>query len=337
MATFRKRGGVWQVQIRRSGFPSLNRTFSTKTAASQWAREQERAADWEGVPTSSASQGKLYLRDLLDRYEAEIVYRKRGARQEIYKVRLLARSPLGALSLSKVSSSAIAAYRDRRLDEVSPGTVRRELAILRHCLEVARREWAIPLGRNPVGGIQLPSPGAPRDRRLSEEDAERLKAALRSARAWYLSPVIELAVETGMRRGELLSLRRSRTDFSRRLTWLPITKSGRSRHVPLSPRAVEILMKLPGGADEFFPISQVAFRQAWDRLIKRAGVSNLRFHDLRHEAISRFFEMGLSVPEVTLISGHKDARMLFRYTHLRAEDVASKLHRITESRDGPEE
>ena len=66
----------------------------------------------------------------------------------------------------------------------------------------------------------------------------------------------------------------------------------------------------------------------WERLKKRVGVVDLRFHDLRHEAISRFFEMGLSVPEVALISGHKDPRMLFRYTHLRAEDVAKKLRGV---------
>ncbi len=336
MATFRKRGDVWQVQIRRSGFPSLNRTFPTKAAAAQWAREQERAADIEGAPMSG-DQRKVYLRDLLHRYENEVVSRKRGAEQEKYKVRMLARSPLGALALAKVTSTAIAAYRDDRLNRVSPGTVRRELAILRHCLEVARKEWAAPLSRNPIDGIQLPSPGAARDRRLSDEDGERLGAAFRSARAWYLRPIVEIAIETGMRRGELLSLRRSRTDFSRRLTWLPTTKNGRARHVPLSPRAIEILTSLPVRGDEFFPISAVAFRQAWDRLIKRAGVLDLRFHDLRHEAISRFFEMGLSVPEVSLISGHRDARMLFRYTHLRADDVASKLHRLADEPEAANE
>jgi len=75
-----------------------------------------------------------------------------------------------------------------------------------------------------------------------------------------------------------------------------------------------------------FPVNANAFRLAWERLRKRADLCDLRFHDLRHEAISRFFEMGLSIPEVAVISGHKDARMLFRYTHLRAEDLVKKIN-----------
>ena len=77
-----------------------------------------------------------------------------------------------------------------------------------------------------------------------------------------------------------------------------------------------------------FPMSANALRLAWERLKRRAGIRDLRFHDLRHEAISRFFEMGLSIPEVSLISGHKDVRMLLRYTHLRPADVAQKLNSL---------
>ncbi|HIM76969.1 MAG TPA: hypothetical protein EYM58_03175 [Rhodospirillales bacterium] len=89
--------------------------------------------------------------------------------------------------------------------------------------------------------------------------------------------------------------------------------------------ATSILEQWSHTSERIFPVTDVAVRQAWDRLVKRAGITNLRFHDLRHEAISRFFEMGLSVPEIALISGHRDPRMLFRYTHLRAEDVVKKL------------
>ena len=74
------------------------------------------------------------------------------------------------------------------------------------------------------------------------------------------------------------------------------------------------------------PVTETALRKSWERLVKQAGINDFRFHDFRHEAISRFFEIGLSVPEVALISGHKDVRMLFRYTHLKAADVVSKLN-----------
>jgi integrase len=139
-----------------------------------------------------------------------------------------------------------------------------------------------------------------------------------------------------MRRGEVLSLTWENVSKADRMALLPLTKNGEARSVPLSPLALQVLADrcdacqwTPEGHAEtlVFPISANAFRLAWERVKHRAGVVDLRFHDLRHEAISRFFELGLSVPEVALISGHKDSRMLFRYTHLRAADVAKKLLR----------
>ena len=129
-------------------------------------------------------------------------------------------------------------------------------------------------------------------------------------------------------------------DLESKTALLPLTKNGEKRIVPLSPAALQVLHQrletsqssslatsnLLSGC--VFPLSPNALRLAWDRMKVRAKIKNLRFHDLRHEAISRFFELGLSVPEVALISGHKDARMLFRYTHLRAEDVASKISEL---------
>ena len=115
-------------------------------------------------------------------------------------------------------------------------------------------------------------------------------------------------------------------DLDCRRVHLPITKNGSSRDVPLSSKATEVLrgqyMKnLPCP----FPVTDNAFRLAWNRLRSRADLGDLRFHDLRHEAISRFFEMGLSMPEVALISGHKDPRMLFRYTHLDPSHLLTKI------------
>ena len=106
---------------------------------------------------------------------------------------------------------------------------------------------------------------------------------------------------------------------------MPDTKNGSSRTVPLSPKALAVIDNLNKNQAKLFPTSDNAIRLSWDKLKKRANLEGLRFHDLRHEAISRFFEKGLSIAEVALISGHKDPRMLMRYTHLKAEDVALKL------------
>jgi len=150
-----------------------------------------------------------------------------------------------------------------------------------------------------------------------------------------LAPVIQFAIETGMRRGEIVSATWDNVDLDKRTLHIPITKNGHARTIPLTPKAVELLADLPRTDDRVFPITGNAIRLAWVRLKKRVGIVDLRFHDLRHEAISRFFEMGLSVPEVALISGHRDPRMLFRYTHLRAEDVGKKLHNASQVHSDP--
>ena len=129
-----------------------------------------------------------------------------------------------------------------------------------------------------------------------------------------------------MRRGEILGLRWADVDMGKRTLHLPITKNGESRTVPLSIRARQVLEGLPRDITEkVFPISGTALRGLWNRACKRAEIEDLNFHDLRHEATSRFFEKGLNVIEVASITGHKDPRMLQRYTHLRAEDLAKKL------------
>ena len=130
-----------------------------------------------------------------------------------------------------------------------------------------------------------------------------------------------------MRRSEILSLTWENVDIQNGTCYLPMTKNGSPRTVPLTSKALRIAKSLPQNSELVFPISSNAVRLSWDRLRSRAGINDLRFHDLRHEAISRFFERGLSIAEVALISGHKDPRMLFRYTHLRAEDVAKKLQK----------
>ncbi|MCJ2019214.1 site-specific integrase [Methylobacterium sp. E-065] len=325
MATIRKRGSTWQAQIRRQDAPPISRSFSTKAEAILWARELERSIDRAELPANPRELQSVRLADLITRYETEITAKKRGASQERYKLRVIRAHAISNLPLSKLSPSAICGFRDDRLREVQTGTVRRELALLRHCLEVSRREWGTPMRLNPVQGIALPGPSKARDKRLEDGDGEKLRTAIGSANAWYLRPLIELAIETGMRRSELLSLLWADVSLEKRVAHLLNTKNGHPRTVPLTSKAVAALKSLPQTDSRVFPVTGNAVRLAWERLRKRAGLRNLRFHDLRHEAVSRFFEMGLSIPEVALISGHRDTRMLMRYTHLKPESVVMKL------------
>ena len=154
-----------------------------------------------------------------------------------------------------------------------------------------------------------------------------LTTACRKARNPWLLPIVQLAIETAMRRGELLSLSWNHIDLRRRTAHLPDTKNGESRTVPLSTTAVSILEALPRGVrGEVFPgVTPEAVKRAYIRAVRRAGIENLTFHDLRHEATTRLFEKGLNIMEVASITGHKDLRMLRRYTHLKAEDLARRL------------
>jgi len=325
MATIRKRGSSWQVQVRRQGFPPLVKTFSSHADAAAWARDKERAIDRAELPPSHRDLKNVTVRDLLHRYESEITVKKRGADRERFKLNVLRSHNLGQASLDKVTGAMVASYRDDRLRVVTSGTVRRELAILQHCFEVARREWDIAIAVNPVRQITLPPPSKARQRRLEPGDLNAFWRAVDRARAPWVKPFLTLAIETGMRRGELLSIRWEDIDTSASVARVCKTKNGHERVIPLTPTAVQTLVSIHRCDDRVFPLAPGAVRQAWDRLVKRAGIKDLRLHDLRHEAVSRFFEDGLTVPEVALISGHRDPRMLARYTHLRPETIALKL------------
>jgi integrase len=325
MASIRRRGATWQVQIRRHGFPAITRTFKRKVDAEQWGRHKEAEVDRGELPVDHRALRVHTLGGLLERYGSTVTPQKRGADRERYKLRVLLAHRLARLSLDRITPAEVASYRDDRLTTVKGDTVRRELAIVHHCLEVARNEWGLGLPSNPVSRVKLPAPGLGRERRASEEELRGLLDACRSTRSAWLPAMIILAVETGMRRGELLAMRWADLDLQGRTIHLQITKNGHPRTVPLSPRAIEVLRRLQQGDAVVFPVSANAFRLAWERLRHRAGVTGLRFHDLRHEAVSRFFEKGLNMAEVAAISGHRDPRLLMRYTHPRAEVIAEKL------------
>ena len=143
----------------------------------------------------------------------------------------------------------------------------------------------------------------------------------------WLLPLVQLALETAMRQGELLRLHWEYIDLNRGTAHLPDTKNGEARTVPLSSTAIAVLRALPRAlhGDVFRGVTTEAVKRSYMRAIRRAGSKDLRFHDLRHEATTRLFEKGLNIMEVASITGHKDLRMLRRYTHLKAEDLARKL------------
>ena len=325
MATITKRGGGWSVQVRRKGFAPQYRTFRLKREAEAWARLQEAGVDRHDAPTDVRALRRITLGDVLRRYVLEVTPRKRGAESERLRLGKVLRAPICDLSLADLTAAPFAAYRDDRLRTVQVATVRRELALMRHALDIARREWDIAIIDIPIGRVAPPPPSDGRDRRLSAGEFERLREAFRRVRNPLPLAVITFAIDTGLRRGEILQMRWCHVDVDRRTAHIPQTKTGHPRTIPLTDGALAVLSAIGRTVDRVFPLSPVALRRAWDRACDRAGLVDLRFHDMRHEALSRFAELGLSLPELAVISGHRDPRMLFRYTHLRPDDLAAKL------------
>ena len=240
------------------------------------------------------------------------------------RLKSIGRRWIGELDTRYLTKQYFIQYRDDRLKVVTGGSVMSELSLIKRVMDTAVKKWGYPIPNNPISQIEFPRGSNPRNRRLRDGELESLLTAASSQRNIYIAPIIEFAIETGMRRSEILNLRWVDVDLDSGFAFLFDTKNGEDRRVPLTRSARRVLSRLPRQDERLFPISANCVRLAWERTRNKASISDLRFHDLRHEAVSRFFEMGMSVPEVALISGHKDVRQLFRYTHLNPNNVFKK-------------
>jgi len=327
MPAVRKRGCKWNVQVRRSGFPSMSKTFDLKDDAVRWGYQKERELD-HAVSHGNSIVGLLdTFESLLERYKKDILPKKKAGDYEAIMINAFIRNAdIAQKKTLEIKPFHFAQYRDQRLKIVSGVTVARELTIYQSVFKTARREWGYENLDNPLKDIKKPNSHKPRIRRLTGDEEYRLISACNESQNPYLVHLVKIAIETAMRRSELLNLNSSDIDLEKRICFLEETKNGSNRNVPLSSIAVEHFSKLLSLSSEtVFPVSSCALRGLWLRAIKRANISNLRFHDLRHEATSRLFEKGLNVMEVSSITGHRDLRMLTRYTHLKAEELARKL------------
>ena len=344
MATFVQRSGpggrrVWQVKIRRRGYPPQSGTFDSKGRAEAWARQIEGEMD-RGVFVSRAEAENTTLAEVLDRYAREVLPTKKSTRPITYHARNV-REGLGALSLAAITSSVLAKYRDQQLRKgYAAQTVKHDLSLISRVLNICIKEWgiALPAG-NPVLQVKMPRVANARDRRLVGDEQARLLAAAQ-VYGGEIGPLITWAIETAMRRGEIAAMRwehldgpsgpQCRTTRSggneARVLLIPETKTGTPRRVPLSTAARAVLDGLPRRIDgRVWGMRPDSISQAFERVCKAAGIEGLTFHDLRHEATSRLFEKGLNPMQVAAITGHKTLQMLKRYTHLRAEDLVGML------------
>jgi integrase len=266
------------------------------------------------------------LRALVEKYRDTVSPRKRGKDMERYVLNAFLRDPMCSIPIKELRRSHFVHYRDCRLAQgkLKPGSLKRQLDILHHMFELAKEDWELEV-ENPIERLRL-SQSKKRERRLSKTEISRLLEALSETRNPYLEPMILFALETGMRREELTRIEWQHVGENS-LT-VSLTKNGEARVLPLTSRALKILYQLRERKEERpFNTTPRAITLAWRRLTKRAGIKDLRFHDLRHEAISSFFERDLTMPEVMSISGHKDTRMLMRYAHADKKKLLAKLEK----------
>lgn len=372
MATITERGPCqWRAQVRRSGHPAQSRTFETKAEAEAWARMIESEMAWGGWVSRGKAKAAT-LHEALQRYEAEISQGKEGSIQEASVLKVWMGITLARRPLASIRSVDVAKLRDEWLKEYKPATVLRRLAVLSHVFSVARKEWGIDSLPNPVELLRKPQPDNARARRLvadsahdtteGDRNADRgaydgeLDRVVAASESSLLPSIVWLAVETALRRGEIVSLRWGHVDLRHRMLHLPATRNGTARDVPLSSRAVAVLQSLKdtgsagksangAGAELSGPIFDIrsdAVTRAFERAVTRARkvyehecrkaqgtpdtrfLVDLRFQDLRHEAVSRLASI-FPLHELTRITGHKDTRMLMRYYESGAGDLAKRL------------
>jgi len=301
--------------------------------AKEWARLMETQADRQELAPSRKELGSITLGDLVRRYRDEVVPTKKGANIETIILDAFLRHRICKKTLSDLSTSDFASYRDERLKTITPKSLKRQLSPISNMFEHGRLEWHLPFRENPLTKLTLRVFDNKRERRLRDGELDRLLGALKATRNKRVALVVRFALETAVRRGEILSLRWRDIDDGRATATILETKNGYSRIIPLSEEALAVLRAVRDlavddaaqGDTLVFPIAANALRLSWERTTKRAGLDDLHFHDLRHEAISRLFELGLTVPEVASISGHRDIRMLLRYAHANHASIRAKL------------
>jgi len=330
MPTYRKRGAKWRAEVCVNGV-RRSQSFQTKAEARAWAERAESEIEL-GV---HATAGTARLGDAMQRYADEISSKRESGRWEIIRLRQMQRHKIARVRLDRLQPAHIAEWRDDRLEAVKPASVRREFNLLRSVLEQCRREWRL-IASNPSDDVRKPGNSRPRDQRVIPDDADRIALALgfdaadpeirtmqqRAAVAFLL------AIESGMRAGEIVSLTWDQVYLDKRFVHLDRTKNGDERDVPLTSRAVELIEILESGRqdgdDRMLELNRTQLDSHFRKGRDHSGLRHIAFHDSRHEAITRLARK-VDVMTLARLVGHRDLRSLLTYYNESAADIAQRL------------
>lgn len=334
MATYTKKLGGWQAQVRKKGYKQQTKTFSKKALAIRWANQVEEdmeAGEFKDVRKAA----KVTINNGLDRYVLEVLP-TRNDKGEVEKSKVgIIRRRFGDYTLATLTVELIDDFIMERKRHVANDTVIKDLAVIHDLYETARIVWEIPC-INPMIEVRAKlkklkslQPSKGRDRRLSGDEYEQLVSAKPRYKTSQRGKLIAFAVKTAMRREEIARMMWADINKKERTLHIPKAKHG-PRTIPLTADALAILESLPRRIDgQVWGMKKKSISRAFERLVESLSLNDLHFHDLRHEGTSRLFEKGLSIPEVQLITGHGDWRSLQRYTKLKAADVGDKLDALS--------
>ena len=329
MASIIQINGKWRAQVRKKGHPTQTKTFTTKALASRWATALEAEIE-RGDFKDTKPLGVTTVGDLLDRYERE-VHRMGSAKKESFKV---LRAELGSVTLAGLTGARIIEY--TRARKVAPPTWSMELSYLNTVLRVARSLWDLSHLGDPIrdareafkmlGVVTTPRE---RTRRPNADELAALKKHFNTSGRYQLpmADIVDFAIATAMRAGEIFSITWEDVDTKKKTVIIrdrkdPKRKAGNHQVVPLLPAAWEIIQRQPKPhKGRIFPYKAATISSTFPRACAHLEISDLRFHDLRHEGTSRLFEMGYGIQEVAIFTGHRSWNQLRRYTQIRPESL----------------
>ena len=338
----------YRVQVRLKGCPPQSATFDRKTDARRWAQQTE--ADMKaGRYFGTAQSKKRTFGEMVDRYVRDVLPSKGENTGRVQTTELQWwKERLGHFVLADVTPAVIAETRDELARGItrdgsprSPSTVIHYMAALSHCFTVAVKEWGW-LDDTPMQKVSKPHGSRGRVRFLSDDERERLLDACSRSESAYLYPIVVLALSTGMRRSEILNLTWDRVDLQRRMVTLrpEDTKTRETRGVPLVGRALETLRELskerridtqlvfPAPFSDGRSPKPIDIESAWRTALRRAGITDFRFHDLRHSAASYLAMSGATLAEIAEVLGHKTLQMVKRYSHLTEAHTSKVVERM---------
>lgn len=319
-----KRNNKWSCAVRRKGIGSIYKTFLNKVDAEKWGRVKEREFD-QGLFQSNLNKS-ITLKDLLIDYRKHVTIKKKSYCSEYYRIERLIKHKLSRKFIHAITVIDIRNLQDELIKKVSPSTVNKYIVQVSVVLNYAVKVLDVYLPFNVCRNVKRLKEPEFNDTRVSIQDELKLLKAAEQSKLICLKAMIIIAVDCGLRRGEIFKLKRKDVDFNNATAKLRDTKNGTTRTVGLSPRTIDEIKTLPISIDGkiFNVVSANQFKNHW-KICKRLAGVEIRFHTFRHEFASRLFEKGWDIAEVATQGGWRDWKVLRRYTKISGTHLAMKM------------